>query len=168
MIYETKDITDKAFESIKDAFEKLNEDRDIKSFSVSLLESIYSEDSLCSLADRSGFGVSYLYSLMKGNRSPTMKSLLKILCSYNLALSICPIVGNPFVSQNQQAHLINLLKISKEKGSMYSLAKEVNIYRPSLHRILSNKGNPYLTSLMAILKALNLRVSVAHRNCVLE
>jgi len=43
---------------------------------------------------------------------------------------------------------------------MAQIAKETGRSRESLYRALSNKGNPELTTLMSVLKALGLQLSV--------
>lgn len=56
--------------------------------------------------------------------------------------------------------LIALKDVVEAGGGMGKLAKQVGLKRPSLYKILSNKGNPTLATLQEILKPLGLRVSV--------
>jgi probable addiction module antidote protein len=47
------------------------------------------------------------------------------------------------------------------RGGVGQLAKEVQIARPNLYKILSEGGNPTLETLQKILHPLGLRVSIA-------
>ena len=59
------------------------------------------------------------------------------------------------------AFLIALKDVVDARGGMGELAERVGTKRPSLYKILSNKGNPTLATLQEILKPLGLRVSIA-------
>lgn len=59
--------------------------------------------------------------------------------------------------------LIALRHISEAFG-MADVAKEAGITRESLYRALSPKGNPTLKTLMAVLKAVDLRLDVTPGN----
>lgn len=59
------------------------------------------------------------------------------------------------------AFLIALKDVVEAGGGMGTLASRVGLKRPSLYKILSEKGNPTLETLQEILKPLGLRVSVA-------
>ena len=45
-------------------------------------------------------------------------------------------------------------------GDMATLAKKANLNRENLYRMLSEKGNPKLTSIIAVLNAVGLHLSV--------
>ena len=45
-------------------------------------------------------------------------------------------------------------------GDMATLAKRANLNRENLYRMLSEKGNPKLTSIIAVLNAVGLHLSV--------
>ena len=63
--------------------------------------------------------------------------------------------------QDRKAFLIALKDVVEATGGMGELAGRVGIKRPSLYKILSERGNPTLATLQEILKPLGLRVSVA-------
>jgi probable addiction module antidote protein len=50
--------------------------------------------------------------------------------------------------------------IEAQGGNLSEIAKEANIDRVSLHRILSKKGNPKWSSIRAVFKALNLKLTI--------
>jgi probable addiction module antidote protein len=62
---------------------------------------------------------------------------------------------------DSDAFLLALKDVVEASGGMSALAGRVGIKRPSLYKILSNKGNPTLATLQEILRPLGLRVSVA-------
>ena len=66
------------------------------------------------------------------------------------------------LAQNDNAaFLIALKDVVEAAGGLGALAGRVGLKRPSLYKILSEKGNPTLETLQEILKPLGLRVSVA-------
>lgn len=50
--------------------------------------------------------------------------------------------------------------IDAQKEDISALAEESNLTRMSIYRILSKKGNPKLTSIMSLLSAIGLQLSV--------
>lgn len=60
---------------------------------------------------------------------------------------------------SQDMFLMALRDVAESRG-MVTLAKESDLNRENLYRMLSAKGNPQLSSLSAILKNLGLRLSV--------
>lgn len=58
--------------------------------------------------------------------------------------------------------LLALRNVAEAKG-MTQLARETELKRESLYTMLSERGNPVLSSLYAILDALNLRLSVVRK-----
>jgi probable addiction module antidote protein len=63
--------------------------------------------------------------------------------------------------KDNAAFLIALKDVVEASGGVGGLAGRVGLKRPSLYKILSQKGNPTLATLQEILKPLGLRVSVA-------
>lgn len=60
---------------------------------------------------------------------------------------------------DQEVFLLALRDLAEARG-MTALAKKANLNRESLYRMLSDKGNPQLSSLTAILSSAGLRLSV--------
>ncbi len=61
----------------------------------------------------------------------------------------------------QQSELLVVLRqIAKAHGGVQELANKVNLNPTQLYRTLSPQGNPGLSSLMAILRALGLHLAV--------
>jgi probable addiction module antidote protein/putative addiction module killer protein len=56
--------------------------------------------------------------------------------------------------------LIALRRIAESRGGVAKVAKEAGIERESLYRALSAKGNPRLSTLVAVIKAVGLRLTV--------
>ncbi len=56
--------------------------------------------------------------------------------------------------------LIALRRIAEARGGLAKVAKEAGIERESLYRALSPRGNPRLTTLFAVTKALGLTLTV--------
>lgn len=61
-----------------------------------------------------------------------------------------------------EAFLLALRDVAEAKG-MTQLARETNLKRESLYTMLSERGNPVLNSLYAILDALDMRLSIARK-----
>ncbi len=56
--------------------------------------------------------------------------------------------------------LVALRHLAEAKGGMAKIAKAAGIERESLYRALSARGNPRLSTLTAVTKALGLRLTV--------
>jgi probable addiction module antidote protein len=56
--------------------------------------------------------------------------------------------------------LIALRRLAEAQGGVAKVAKLAGIERESLYRALSPKGNPRLSTLVAVTKAMNLRLTV--------
>jgi probable addiction module antidote protein len=56
--------------------------------------------------------------------------------------------------------LIALRQIAEARGGMAKIAKAAGIERESLYRALSARGNPRLSTLQAVAKALGMRVTL--------
>ena len=57
--------------------------------------------------------------------------------------------------------LIALRQIAETRGGMAKVAKDAGIQRESLYRALSKRGNPRLTTLLAVIRALGMTLTVA-------
>ena len=57
--------------------------------------------------------------------------------------------------------LIALRQIAEARGGMAKVAKDAGIQRESLYRALSKRGNPRLTTLLAIIRAMGMTLTVA-------
>ncbi len=66
-----------------------------------------------------------------------------------------------------KALLLTVLRqLAEAQGGMSHLAENSGLKREALYRALSPKGNPTLTTLMTVLNALGLRLSLAHSQTV--
>jgi len=63
-------------------------------------------------------------------------------------------------SDEPQVLLIALRHIAEAKGGLAKVAKAAGIERESLYRALSPKGNPRLSTLVAVTKAIGLKLTV--------
>ncbi len=61
---------------------------------------------------------------------------------------------------DQSELLITLRQMTKAFGGVQSIAQTANLSTTQLYRTLSPEGNPVLSSLSAILKAMGLRLAV--------
>jgi probable addiction module antidote protein len=59
--------------------------------------------------------------------------------------------------------LLALRAVAEAYGGLGAVAAQAGISRESLYRSLSSKGNPTLKTLVAVLKTLGLRLSIADR-----
>lgn len=62
---------------------------------------------------------------------------------------------------SQVCCLIPLRQIAEAGGGMAKVAKDAGIQRESLYRALSKRGNPRLTTLLAVIRALGMTLTVA-------
>jgi len=68
---------------------------------------------------------------------------------------------NSILADGDQAELlIALRQMTKAFGGVTAIAEKANLNQTQLYRTLSENGNPALTSLAAILKAMGLRLAV--------
>jgi probable addiction module antidote protein len=65
---------------------------------------------------------------------------------------------------NERVLLMALRNVVDSLGGMTRLAKETGLTRESLYRTLSEKGNPRLSSLVAMLHYMDLELAVRPRN----
>ena len=66
---------------------------------------------------------------------------------------------NAAMNESREMFLVALRKVS-EANRMAVVAEKANISRESLYRTLSEKGNPELSTLSGVLKALGLRITI--------
>ena len=59
--------------------------------------------------------------------------------------------------------LLSIRAVAEAYGGLAAVAAQAGISRESLYRALSPKGNPTLKTLVAVLKTLGLRLSVAEK-----
>lgn len=63
-------------------------------------------------------------------------------------------------SADQAVFLLALRDVVEAGGGAAVVARQAKIQRESLYKVLSNRGNPRLTTLQGILKSLGLRIAV--------
>lgn len=70
-------------------------------------------------------------------------------------------VINSILADGTQAELMTVLRqLAQAVGGVQSVAEQAHLNPTQLYRTLSPKGNPALSSLTAILKAMGLRLAV--------
>jgi len=70
-------------------------------------------------------------------------------------------VINSILEDGDQAELLTVLRhLAQAFGGVQAVAKQARLNPTQLYRALSPKGNPALSSLSAILKAMGLRLAV--------
>ena len=68
---------------------------------------------------------------------------------------------NSILEDGEQAELLIVLRqMARAFGGVQSIAERANLNPTQLYRTLSEEGNPALSSLTAILKAMGLRLAV--------
>jgi probable addiction module antidote protein len=67
--------------------------------------------------------------------------------------------------QDPRVFLIALRNVTQAQGGIAKVAAHSGLNRESLYRALSNKGNPSVQTLAAVLGALGARLSVARSTC---
>ena len=68
---------------------------------------------------------------------------------------------NSVLEDGDQAELLIVLRqMAKAFGGVQTIAEKANLNATQLYRTLSEDGNPALSSLMAVLKAMGLRLAV--------
>ena len=63
-------------------------------------------------------------------------------------------------SENPSVLLIALRRIAEARGGIAKVAKAAGIQRESLYRALSAKGNPRLSTISAVAKAVGLKLTL--------
>ena len=72
-------------------------------------------------------------------------------------------IDNP---EDRAAGLLALRTVAEAYGGLGAVASEAGISRESLYRALSANGNPTLKTLLAVLKAVGMKLSVEQENHV--
>jgi probable addiction module antidote protein len=62
--------------------------------------------------------------------------------------------------QDTEAFLLALRTVAESRGGIAELAQKTNLNRQHLYKTLSNKGNPRLNTLEAVLHGLGFRLSI--------
>jgi probable addiction module antidote protein len=65
--------------------------------------------------------------------------------------------------EDPEVFLLALRDVARARGGVAKLAEMTDLNREHLYRMLSEKGNPELRSLEALLDALGLRLAVTHK-----
>lgn len=65
---------------------------------------------------------------------------------------------------NRAAGLLALRDVAEAYGGLGRVAQQAGISREALYRSLSPKGNPTLKTLLAVLKSVGMRLSIAPEN----
>jgi probable addiction module antidote protein len=63
-------------------------------------------------------------------------------------------------TDDPQVLLIALRHVAKARGGLAKVAKAAGLERESLYQALSKKGNPRLSTLLGIMKAIGLRLTI--------
>jgi probable addiction module antidote protein len=63
-------------------------------------------------------------------------------------------------SEDQATFLLALRDVVEAGGGVRAVARQADIQRESLYKVLSNRGNPRLATLQGILKSVGLRIAV--------
>lgn len=63
-------------------------------------------------------------------------------------------------SHEPKALLVALRRITEARGGFAKVARSAGIERESLHRALSARGNPRLSTLVAVMQAIGLKLTV--------
>lgn len=69
---------------------------------------------------------------------------------------------NAAAEDSDEAFLLALRDVAEARNGMKGLARDANVNRENLYRILSEAGNPQYSSLLSVLKALHLKLRVEH------
>ena len=71
---------------------------------------------------------------------------------------------NAALEDGEPAVLLEALRnVAQAKGGMGALAKAAGVSRESLYRTLSRRGNPKIETIMALLHALGLKLTIERR-----
>jgi probable addiction module antidote protein len=71
---------------------------------------------------------------------------------------------NAALEDGEPAVLLEALRnVAQAKGGMGALAKAAGVSRESLYRTLSRSGNPKIETIMALLNALGLKLTIERR-----
>ncbi len=71
---------------------------------------------------------------------------------------------NAALEDGEPAVLLEALRnVAQAKGGIAALAKTAGVSRESLYRTLSRRGNPKIDTVMALLRAMGLKLGIDHR-----
>jgi probable addiction module antidote protein len=71
---------------------------------------------------------------------------------------------NAALEDGEPAVLLEALRnVAQAKGGIAALAKTAGVSRESLYRTLSRRGNPKIDTVMALLRAMGLKLSIDQR-----
>lgn len=159
------EVIDPRFELAHKAFYHLSHDYNIPSFNVSLGDAISFGENLNKIAKRAGCSRQSLEHCFSREGNPPMKFLLMVLASCGWGLSISSKAGSlkskPFFSTSHQKHLSKISDLVIKRGGFNHLSEKLNIPVNSFYGYLSKRANPYLKSLMVIIKGMGLEMSIA-------
>ena len=62
-----------------------------------------------------------------------------------------------------ESFLVGLRDVVDARGGLSKLSRDTGLSRPALHAALSERGNPHVLSIIKILDALGMRMSVADK-----
>jgi len=68
------------------------------------------------------------------------------------------------MDEDPRIFLLALKNVVAAQGKMSTVAKKTKLNRENLYRMLSEKGNPKLTSIVPVLNALGLHLSVQYND----
>ncbi len=104
-------------------------------------------------------------SKIKGTVSHHESELIELRADRELAVEYLKAAMESLDNPNDRAAgLLALRTVAEAYGGLSVVAAEAGISRESLYRTLSPKGNPTLKTLLAVLKAVGLRLSVEPEN----
>jgi probable addiction module antidote protein len=69
---------------------------------------------------------------------------------------------------DKQAFLLALRNVAEAFGGMTRLARQTRIHRISLYKMTSKRGNPSVNSIMNLLEALGLKLSISRKSSRLK
>ena len=100
-------------------------------------------------------------SKLKGAVSHHEAEVAELRADRNLAVAYLKAAMESLDNPNDRAAgLLALRTVADAYGGLGAVAAEAGISREALYRALSPKGNPTLKTLLAVLKALGMRLSV--------
>jgi probable addiction module antidote protein len=94
-------------------------------------------------------------SMGRRNRDEAMAELFRQDPAYALTL-----LNSILENDDQGEALITLRQMAKAFGGLQSIAEKAQLNQKQIYRTLSAEGNPALSSLTAILRAMDLRLAV--------
>src|SRR3546814_17121552 len=90
-------------------------------------------------------------------RRPPRSTRTYTLCPY----TTCFRSINAILEDGDQGELLTVLRqVAQASGGVQAAAEQAHLNPTQIYRTLSSKGNPALSSLMGILKAMGLRLAV--------